>query len=293
MSLLNALGLVAMRALAVLPLPLVRALGWVFGRVLHAVAPRRRRIARTNWALCFPQDDPVRLKRAVRDHFVAFAQAWLDRSWLWHGRSEAVRRRLRLHGALDALRDGGPVVIFAPHFVGLDAGWTALTQQLPRRFSTIYAEQLNPDVDRWIHTGRMRFGNPHLVPRRQGLRPVVAALRAGEPLYLLPDMDYGAADSLFVPFFGVPAATIPSLPRFAQLARARVVPVVARLTPQGYDVEVLPPWTGYPSGDTAADTALMNERLQALIARMPEQYYWVHKRFKTRPQGEASVYGRD
>ncbi len=293
MSLLNALGLLAMRALAVMPLPLVRGLGWLFGRVLHAVAARRRRIARTNWALCFPQDSVVRCHRAVRDHFVAFAQAWLDRSWLWHGRPEVVRRRLRLHGALEALRDEGPAVIFAPHFVGLDAGWTALTQQLPRRFSTIYAEQLNPDVDRWIHAGRMRFGHPHLVPRRQGLRPVVAALRAGEPLYLLPDMDYGAADSLFVPFFGVPTATIPSLPRFAQLARARVVPVVSRLTPQGYDVEVLPRWEGYPGADVAADTALMNERLQALVAQAPEQYYWVHKRFKTRPPGEPSVYGRD
>ena len=230
---------------------------------------------------------------AVRRHFVCFAQAWLDRSWLWHGSPETVRRRLHLTGALEQLAGDTPTVIFAPHFVGLDAGWTALTVQIDRRFCTIYAEQLNKAVDRWILAGRQRYGQPHIVPRRQGLKPLVAALRAGEPLYFLPDMDYGAADSVFVPFYGVPAATITSLSRFARLARAQVVPVISRLTPRGYEVTVLPRWEGYPTDDPVADTARMNALLQDMIATMPEQYFWVHKRFKTRPPGQPSVYGRD
>ena len=122
------------------------------------------------------------------------------------------------------------------------------------------------------------------------MKPIVALVKAGNPLYLLPDMDFGAKDAFFVPFFGVPAATVPSLPRFARLGRAKVVPVLTRMTPQGYEVQMLPAWADYPTNDVEADTALMNQRLQDYILRMPEQYFWVHKRFKTRPEGVAEVY---
>lgn len=286
----NRLGVVFMRLLAHLPLPLVRALGWMLGQVLHQVAARRRRIALTNWSLCFPEQSVVERNRAVRQHFVYFAQAWLDRSWLWEGRDGTVRRRLKLTGDLQALAGNDPTVLFAPHFVGMDAGWTALTAHLERRFCGIYAEQLNADVDRWMSQGRQRFGEPHIVAMRQGLKPLVAALRQGMPMYLLPDMDHGTRDSVFVPFFGVQTATITSLSRFARMARARVVPVVSRLTKEGYEVTVHSPWTNYPTGDVEADTATMNVYLEGFIRTTPEQYYWVHKRFKTRPQGETSFY---
>ena len=289
----NRLGLLFMRGLAWLPLPAVRALGWLLGQGLHTVAARRRRIARTNWALCFPGASEHETRRAVRRHFVLFAQAWLDRSWLWEGRAEVVSRRLTLSGDLQALAGTRPTVLFASHFVGMDAGWTALTVHLPRRCCGLYAAQQNPDVDHWMAQGRQRFGHPHIVAKRNGLKPLVAALRSGEPLYLLPDMDYGARDSVFVPFFGVPAATIASLSRFARLADAQVVPVVSRLTPQGYEVTVMPAWADFPTRDALADTALMNRQLEAYIATMPEQYYWVHKRFKTRPPGEPGFYGKD
>lgn len=288
---INRLGVGFMRVLARLPLPVVRGLGWLLGRSLHLVAVRRRHIARTNWTLCFPQQHVAERNRAVREHFVRFAQAWLDRSWLWEANDQTVRQRLRLCGDLAALQGDTPTVIFAPHFVGLDAGWSALTLLMPRRFCTIYAEQLNADVDRWMAAGRRRFGEPHVVPKTQGVRALVAAVRAGEPLYLLPDMDHGRDESVFVPFFGVPAATLTSLPRFARLGRAQVVPVTSRLTADGYEVVVHSPWGAYPGDDVTADTARMNTELQALIKTMPEQYYWVHKRFKTRPDGEVSVYG--
>jgi KDO2-lipid IV(A) lauroyltransferase len=181
-------------------------------------------------------------------------------------------------------------VIFAPHFVGLDAGWTALTQQLPRRFTTIYTRAAQPGLDAWIQAGRQRFGGARLFARIDAAKPVLTALRAGEPLYLLPDMNFDVIDSVFVPFFGVPAATLPSLSRFARLGRARVVPVLSRLTRTGYEVQVLPAWTDVPSDDLQADTALMNQRLAAYISTMPEQYYWVHKRFKDRPPGTPPVY---
>jgi Kdo2-lipid IVA lauroyltransferase/acyltransferase len=188
------------------------------------------------------------------------------------------------------LRDAQPTVIFAPHFVGMDAGWTALTLQVPRAFTTIYTDQSDKVVDAWILRGRQRFGTGRLFGRADGVKTIVSTLREGSPLYLLPDMNFGPEESVFVPFYGVPAATVPSLSRFARLGRAKVVPVVTRMTRGGYEVEVKPAWDGFPSDDAVADTASMNKRLQEYIDSMPAQYYWVHKRFKSRPQGMPAVY---
>lgn len=279
-----------MHALGRLPLPVVRGIGAAFGLALHTLAPRRRRIARTNWMLCFPQSTQSECQQAVREHFMAFAQSWLDRAWLWSAPLDVLQRRLTLVGEVEALRQTERAVVFAPHFVGLDAGWTALTVHMERRFCGIYAHQLNPEIDRWIFEGRSRFGNPGSVANHDGVKPMVTAIRSGLPLYLLPDMDHGVKDSVFVPFFGVPTATLTALPRFARLGRAKVIPVTSRLTPEGYEIRVWPAWDNYPTDDVTQDVALMNERLQHMIETMPQQYYWVHKRFKTRPPGEPPLY---
>ena len=283
-------GIAVMHLLARLPLAWVRALGWLLGWVLYGLAVPRRRVARTNLHLCFPDKPDAEIRALSRRTFVHFAQAWLDRGWLWHGTPEQVRARLTLSGAVDELQGNQPVVVFAPHFVGLDAGWTALTQQLPRHFTTIYTNQSNPVLDTWILAGRQRFGSVRLFGRIDGVKSIVASLRAGDPLYLLPDMNFGVEDSVFVPFYGVAAATVPSLSRFARLGRAKVVPVMTRMTHGGYEVEVMPAWQDFPTNDAVADTALMNQRLQAAIDTMPDQYFWVHKRFKSRPPGVPAVY---
>jgi KDO2-lipid IV(A) lauroyltransferase len=280
-----------MRVLGRLPLSWVRALGWVLGWVLYALVVPRRRVATVNMTLCFPKKTASEIQGLVQHTFVHFAQAWLDRGWLWHGQPDVIRQRLNLTGAVGELKDTAPVVIFAPHFVGLDAGWTALTQQLPRHFTTIYTDQANKVIDAWILAGRQRFGKARLFGRVDGVKTIVATLRTGDPLYLLPDMNFGPEDSVFVPFYGVPAATVPSLSRFAKLGRAKVVPVISRMTPRGYDVQVFPAWSDFPSADILADTALMNQRLQTYIDTMPDQYFWVHKRFKNRPEGEKGFYG--
>lgn len=283
-------GVEVMRVLGRLPLSWVRALGWALGWLLYLLAVPRRRVAQTNLRLCFPEKSKAEIRALVMRTFIHFAQAWLDRGWLWHGAPEVVRRRLKLVGAVHELQGCEPVVIFAPHFVGLDAGWTALTQQLPRHFTTIYTNQTNKVLDAWILAGRRRFGSAQLFGRVQGVKVIVAALRAGDPLYLLPDMNFGVEDSVFVPFYGVPAATVPSLSRFARLGRAKVVPVISRMTPQGYEVQVMPAWPGFGSEDAASDTARMNLYLQTYIDTMPDQYFWVHKRFKDRPAGVPPVY---
>ena len=285
-------GVWLMRALAPLPLPWLRALGDVLGRLLFALARRRRHIALVNLRLAFPAWSEAERMDVARRSFIAFAQSFIDRAWVWHAPDAVVRQRIRLTGAVDELRRPEAAVLFAPHFYGMDAGGAAIMQQAVARGGSIYSPQSGAATDAWVRAGRERFGDVVLINRRDGVKPVIKSLREGRYLYLLPDMDLGPEESLFVPFFGVPAATVPSLPRLARLGRARVVPTVTRMTPQGYEVQVHPAWTDYPSEDVAADTALMNRRLEEWIRAMPEQYYWVHKRFKTRPAGEPSVYGR-
>jgi len=294
MSLSSQLGIGFMRTLAHVPFPLVRGFGALLGRVLHTVAASRRRVVDTNLALCFPEKSAAERRRIARETFVYVAQSWLDRSWLWHAPEDIVARRLTVKGSareIDEIANGSePMILFAPHFYGLDAAATALTMHTARPSTTIYTTQRDPMVDAWIREGRQRFGNVATLNRVDGIKPIVAGLRKGGLLYLLPDMDFGRDQTVFVPFYGVTAATVPSLSRFARLGRAKVVPVVSKLTEAGYEIEVLPAWENFPSDDAVADTALMNERLQGYIDTMPSQYYWVHRRFKTRPDGEAPVY---
>jgi KDO2-lipid IV(A) lauroyltransferase len=283
-------GIALMRVIAHLPLSWVRALGHGLGLLLYALVWPRRKVVDVNLRLCFPQWSDAQRRRVAREVFVHVAQSFLDRAWLWHAAPEVVRRRLRLTGAVRELEGSEPTILFCPHFVGLDAGVSAVTQQLPRRFVGIYTTQSNPVVDAWVLKGRYRFGQARPMSRSEGVRDLIAALRAGDVMYLLPDMNFGPEESIFVPFYGVPAATVPSLSRFARLGKAKVVPLITRLTPEGYDVRVCESWQHYPTKDVEADTALMNLRLQDYIDGMPSQYYWVHKRFKTRPPGQPGVY---
>ena len=285
------LGLWFMRLLARLPLAWLRALGWLLGQVLYLLVAPRRRVALRNLELCFPQVS-LRQRRAwARETFVVFCQTWLDRSWLWSAPREVVLARVQLQGALRELDGDTPTIVFAPHFLGMDAGGLALPLHCTgRAFTSIFSTHPNPALDDWFMQGRQRFGDVRMLNRADGVKPIIANLRKGGLLYLLPDMDFGAKDSFFVPFYGVQAATVPSLPRFARLGRAKVVGMVTRLTPAGYVAEITPAWDHYPSDDVVQDTARMNRELQSYIDALPGQYYWVHKRFKTRPQGEPPVY---
>ncbi|MFM2427180.1 MAG: hypothetical protein RL707_1006 [Pseudomonadota bacterium] len=286
----SALGLGVLSGLGYLPLSWLRALGAGLGQVLLVAIPSRRRVVQTNLRVCFPHLSEAERDALTRQTFVHFAQAWLDRSWLWHRSAACIQSRVQLTGEVAALSDEVPTVLFAPHFMGLDVGWTALTLNLPLHFTTIFTPQSNAAVDAWVAKGRQRFGNVRLFRREDGVKPIVSALRQHALLYLLPDMNFGPSESIFVPFYGEPAATVPSLSRFSKLGRARVVPVITRMTETGYEVVVHPAWRDFPTDDAEADTALMNQRLEGFINTMPAQYFWVHKRFKTRPSGAPELY---
>jgi Kdo2-lipid IVA lauroyltransferase/acyltransferase len=279
-----------MRLLAILPLSWVRALGWLLGSLLFYVIRSRRRVAEINLTLCFPEHSRQKIRWLARQNFIYFMKALLDRGWLWHGGAAVTLRRLKITGAVEQLQNDEPVVLFVPHFVGLDAGNTAFTQQIPRKLITIYTNQSNKTVDAWILKRRARFGNIRLFGRVAGVKDIITALRSGEMLGILPDMGFGPEESIVVPFYGIPTYTVPSLHRFSRLGKAKLVPVLNRMTDDGYEVQVLPAWPNFPSNSAEADTALMNKELENYIKTMPAQYFWVHKRFKDRPPGEKSVY---
>ncbi len=274
-----------------LPLPALRALGAALGRLLFALAKRRRKITLTNLRLCFPELGEDELQKLARRHFIAFARAFLDRTLGWWASPARLRRLIRITGQ-EHLRDpdGRPIIILAPHFVGLDAGGTRVS--MDAHVVSVYSNQKNPVFNRVLLNGRLRFNSPLLLSRQDGMRKAVKAMKEGLPFYYLPDMDFGPQDSIFVPFFGVPAATIPAVSRLARLTGARIVPCITRQVPDGYETTLQAPWTDFPGESVEADTARMNRFIEDEARTMPEQYYWLHKRFKTRPPGEASLYGR-
>ncbi len=276
-----------------LPLALLAPLGVGLGAVLYRVGKRRRRIAQTNLALCFPELDAAAREALARAHFAVLGRSIFERSLLWWSSPHRLRRLIRVVGAekIAELRDAGrPVILLAPHFVGLDAGGIGIAM----RFDSLsmYSAQKNPVFDRLLLRGRKRFGDQLLLSRQDGVRSSIKAMRAGRPFYYLPDMDFGRRDAVFVPFFGVEAATITGLSRLARAAGAAVLPCLTRVLPGsgGYLVEVGEPWDEFPTEDVSADSARMNAFIEAAVRAMPEQYYWVHRRFKTRPEGEPGVY---
>jgi len=215
----------------------------------------------------------------------------IERGILWWSSRARVMRLVRLEGVDNwiAVRDR-PVIWLAPHFVGLDMGGARAATEF--EVAGMYTRQSNPIFDALLYRGRTRFVMPRLLSRQDGLRPILRAMREGVPFYYLPDMDFGARDSVFVPFFGVPTATITGLSRIAKLAGAAVVPVVTEQLPgaKGYVLRFYPAWTDFPTDDPEADARRMNAFIEARVQEIPEQYHWLHKRFKTRPPGLARVY---
>ena len=289
------LGLFVMWLLHWLPLPALAVVGRGLGRLLHRFGRERRQVVLINLGLCFPAMSDAEKSAVARRHFEVVGRSLLERGLAWWASESRLRRLVRIEH-LDRLRalEGRPLILLVPHFVGLDMCATRLALEI--NAASIYSRQKDPLVDRMLYRGRTRFGDQFILSRQAGMRPIVRALKEGRPLFYLPDMDYGSRDAIFVPFFGVPAATVPGVSRLARLTGAAVLPVIAHMDADGYRIEIGAPWSDFPSGTGAAgvegDTRRMNAWLEAEIVKMPDQYYWVHKRFKTRPPGEKRFYRR-
>jgi KDO2-lipid IV(A) lauroyltransferase len=255
------LGVLVLWLVHFLPLAWIGAIGSALGAILYRFG--RGRVTRINLELCFP-DMPEEERHALGlRHFRMLGRNALELSVMVWGTEEELLRMIKVEGMenLEAV-EGRPVIALAPHFIGLNMGGIRVAYAYPGTAS-IYSRQKNPTVDKVFLKARTRFGAPHLVSRQEGLRSVIRVVKSGKPFYFLPDMDFGRRDA-----------------------------IVTRQVGDGYVVKIYPEWKDYPTGDIEADVRRMNAFIEERVLEMPEQYFWAHKRFKTRPPGEPSPYRR-
>jgi Kdo2-lipid IVA lauroyltransferase/acyltransferase len=271
-----------------LPLAAVAAAGNLVGAIAYWLIPERRMVTRINLQKCFPQLPEDEREQLARAHFRAFCRSFIERGILWWAPRARIERLVRIDG-VENLPKGRNTIVFAPHFVGLDATLSRLSLEYP--VAMMYSRQKDPLFESLLYRGRTRFGG-RMFPRQAGVKEGLQAIESGALYYYLPDLDYGPKRSVFVPFFGVPAATVTGLSYIARETNAAVVPCVTRMLPGGggYRATLYPAWNDFPSGDDAADARRMLAFIEERVREMPEQYFWLHKRFKTRPEGEARFY---
>jgi KDO2-lipid IV(A) lauroyltransferase len=281
-------GLWLLTRVSRLPLAVLRPLGRLLGTLAWWLASPRRRVTLINLRLCFPEMTEAQRRRLGREHFQWFMSSIVERFIIWFGPAQRIAALVRIeHGEIFERLRGRPMIILAPHFVALDAGGLRLA--MDSAFVTMYQRQKNPVLDAAMRRGRERFPGV-VLSRQQGVRAAIRHLREGLPFYFLPDIDLGPRDAVFVPFFGVPAATVTATARLAQLSGAVVVPFVTLMTPEGYVGRFYPPWEDFPGDDVEAATRRMNAFVEERVREAPAQYLWSHKRFKTRPPGAPSPY---
>ena len=282
-----------LRLLQLLPLAWQAAAGRALGALLWQLARSRRRVALRNLELCLPGKNAAERERIARESFKWFSRSVLERGLLWYAAPQRLRRLIHVEGEVDfADRHEGAVMWLVPHFVGLDVAGAAVQLFVKRNCASIYQTQSNAVLDDAVRKGRLRHGNAEIFSRGETARPLLRAVRQGAVFFNLPDMDFGERDAAFVPFFGVPAATLLAPSRMARALDMKVQPILTELLPggRGWRVRFMPPWDDFPTDDPLADTARMNRWIEQEVCRQPEQYYWVHKRFKSRPPGMPEIY---
>lgn len=278
---------------AQLPYPVQWQLGKLLGWVTYHLAKRRRRIAERNIELCFPELSSEERQRMVRGTINSTAMAVFESGMAWFWPARRLRKLFSVTGLEHlqaAEREGQGVLLMAMHFTTLDIGGAMLC--LDHSIDAVYRPHNNPVYDYMQRKGRERNNAQTQVIPRSEVRAIVKNLRSGRALWYAPDQDYGPKHSVFVPFFGIPAATITATGDLTRMGKAKVIPFVQTRLPhgRGYEVKVYPPLAGFPSGNDEADARQINAFIEERVREQPEQYMWVHRRFKTRPPGESSVY---
>jgi lipid A biosynthesis lauroyl/palmitoleoyl acyltransferase len=266
-------------------------IGRGLGRLIRWLARDRRHIARTNLTLCFPDGSGSEREQLLDDHFASLGIALVETALAWWGSNRGLEGLLTINGLghlEDALRHGRGAILLSAHFTTLEIGGRLLALHAP--FHVLYRSHKNPVIETLQRHARRRHFEK-AIPR-DDLRGMLASLKQNRPVWYAPDQDFGRANSLFVPFFGIPAATLTATSRLARLSGAPVVPFFPRRLPgtRGYELSLLPALEGFPGKDIEQDTRRIMSLIEARIRQQPEQYLWVHRRFKTRPPGKAPVY---
>ena len=276
-----------------LPLPVLGRIGAGAGWLVFVLAHSRRHIALTNLRLCFPEMPELNRRQLALQHFQAYLRSVLERGVLWWASEHRLRRLIVVETACSLAQvQQEPTIFLCPHFVSLDVAGVALA--LDASGCSIYSRQSSPVLDQALRKGRSRFKPTALFSRSDGIKPILRAMRNGLPFFMCPDMDFGAKNAEFIPFFGVPAATLTAPARLAAVTGARVIPVIATALPnyQGWKVEFYSPWYEFADAGIAQSAQRMNRFIEEQILKTPAEYLWTHRRFKTRPSGQPDVYAR-
>ncbi|MBK3747628.1 lipid A biosynthesis lauroyl acyltransferase [Stutzerimonas balearica] len=289
------LGLGLLWLLVQLPYAALLRLGRVLGALMYRVAGSRRRIARRNLELCFPALDEAARERLLKDNFASTGIAFFEMAMSWWWPRARLQRLAHIEGLehLQAAQaEGRGVILMALHFTTLEIGAALLGQR--HTIDGMYREHKNPLFDYIQRRGRERHNLDASAIEREDVRGMLKVLRAGRAIWYAPDQDYGRKQSLFVPLFGIPAATVTATTKFARLGRALVLPFTQeRLADgSGYRLVIHPPLADFPGESEEADCLRINRWVEQVVSATPEQYLWAHRRFKTRPEGEASLYRR-
>ncbi len=293
-DLLTWTGFGLLRLLSLPPWAWRLRLGRGVGRLLYRVAPRPRHVARVNLRLVRPDLDDAGIEALLRRHFVELGIGLFELGLAWWGRPETVAALFDVEGweHLEAARAGGHgVMLLTPHFANLELGGRCMAQRVP--IVITYKPDKDPYVDRRIRANRLALKSTaeHDVLPARDVRGMLRILRRGGVIWYAPDINYKGRERIFADFFGVPAATAPHPSRIAASGGARVVPYALYRCDDGrYRLVIEPALEGFPSGDEAADTQRLNQALEALVARRPESYLWIMRRFLTRPDPQADPY---
>jgi KDO2-lipid IV(A) lauroyltransferase len=269
---------------------LVARVGSAVGATLYALPSRRKHIVLVNLHLCFPEKSERECDELAREHFRHVVRSYLERGVQWFGSAQRIRNLVQIESAIDLDdRNAPPTIFMGFHFVGVEIGCLVYSLKMPA--ASLYTHMSNTRLCDLAKRQRGRFG-AEMVERSTSARKIVRLLHEGKPVMLAADMDHGIENSVFVPFFGVPACTLTSVSRLAKMGHARVVPFVTEVLPdfKGYRLNVFAPLSDFPSESDTNDARCMNEFLEAQVLKIPAQYYWVHRRFKHRPEGMPAVY---
>lgn len=276
-----------------LPYPILLRLGRGVGRLLYVFGTERRAIARRNLELAFPQMSEAELTRLLKENFASMGIAFFEMAMSWWWAKPRLARLAHIEG-MEHLRqaqaEGQGVILMALHFTTLEIGASLLGQL--HTIDGMYRQHDNAVFDFVQRRGRERHNQDATAVEREDVRTMLKVLRAGRAIWYAPDQDYGRRQSIFVPLFGVPAATVTATTKFARLGRARVIPFTQeRLADgSGYRLVIHPPLENFPGESEEADCLRINQWVEEKLREHPEQYLWCHRRYKTRPEGEPKLY---
>lgn len=267
------------------------ALGSIIGRLAITFARQRRRIGATNLQLCFPELDSAQRNILLRDHFDSLGKGIVETALCWWGRTSQLRSLYTLVGRQhleEATSKGRGVILLSAHLTTLELGGRLLAME--HTFHVLYRQHKNPLFEDIMHKARERRFEK-AIPR-DNTRELLTSLKSGMPVWYAPDQNHGGSHSVFAPFFGIQASTLATTARLARLSGASVVPFFQQRLPdgQGYLLVLCPALQHFPTGDPIKDATRINQLIESVVREIPEQYLWVHRRFKTRPEGETSPY---